>query len=77
MADKSLRFEDNVQGAYYIDSSCIFCNLCIEVAPNHFKESEQGDHDIVYQQPQAEEEIALCEDAKSQCPVDAIGNDGI
>ena len=76
MADKSLRFEDNAEGKYYIDSSCIFCNLCIEVAPQHFRESEQGDHDIVYQQPQTEEEIALCEDAKEQCPVDAIGNDG-
>jgi len=76
MADKTKKFTDNAPGKYYIDDSCIFCNLCLEVAPNHYKESEQGDHDIVAVQPQSEQEIALCEDAKSQCPVDAIGNDG-
>ena len=76
MADISNKWDDNAPGKYYIDQECIFCNLCIEVAPGIFKESEQGDHDIVYHQPQTGEEIALVEDAKSQCPVDAIGNDG-
>ena len=76
MADMSLKWEDNLPGKYYIDKNCIFCNLCIEVAPAYFKESNEGDHDIVIRQPVTEEEISLFEEAKVQCPVDSIGNDG-
>jgi ferredoxin len=76
MADIEERWEDNVKGKYYVDQSCIFCNLCMEIAPDHFMESEDGDHDIVFKQPETDEEIAACEEAIEQCPVESIGNDG-
>ena len=76
MANIAEKWEDNLPGNYYVDKSCIFCNLCMEVAPNNFKESDQGDHDIVYKQPDSEEEILACKDAIEQCPVEAIGADG-
>lgn len=76
MAEVSERWEDNAPGAWYVDKSCILCSLCVDLAPNNFKESEQGDHDVVYKQPETEEELAQCKEAMEQCPVEAIGNDG-
>ena len=73
MADRSERWEDNIQGTWYVDKSCILCSLCSDLAPNNFKESEEGDHDIVYKQPESEEEIGQSRDARDQCPVEAIG----
>ncbi len=76
MADKNERWEDNVAGAWYVDQSCILCNLCVDLAPNNFEESEDGDHDRVHKQPEGDEELAACKEAQEQCPVDSIGNDG-
>lgn len=76
MADPNDKYQDNVPGKYYVDSQCILCSLCHELAAANFKESEEGDHDVVYKQPENEEEEALCADAMEQCPVEAIGNDG-
>jgi len=76
MADKQDKWEDNVPGAFYVDKECILCSLCVDIAPNNFKESEEGDHDVVYKQPENDEEREACAEALSQCPVDAIGDDG-
>ncbi|MFH1743092.1 MAG: ferredoxin [bacterium] len=76
MADLNNKWEDNVQGSWYVDQSCIMCGLCVELAPGNFKESDDGDHDIVYKQPETDEELEQCRDAKEQCPTESIGNDG-
>ena len=57
MADPSERWEDNVTGPWFVDRSCILCSLCSEIAPHSFKESDDGDHDVVYHQPTTEEEV--------------------
>lgn len=75
MADKRQRFDDNVGGRWYVDKSCILCSLCSDLAPKNFRESKDGDHDVVYKQPESAEELAQSELAKQQCPVEAIGND--
>jgi ferredoxin len=76
MADASLRWEDNVPGRWYVDKSCILCSLCSDLAPRNFKESREGDHDVVYKQPESPEELDQSEQARLQCPVEAIGSDG-
>lgn len=76
MADKTQKWEDNVPGRFYVDKECILCSLCTDIAPDNFKESEDGDHDFVHQQPRTPEELEKCLDALKQCPVDAIGQDG-
>ena len=76
MAQKKDKFEDNVDGKFYVDTECIFCNLCIDAAPNNFAESEDGDHDYVYKQPENDEELDQCYEALEVCPVEAIGDDG-
>ena len=76
MANLDEKWEDNVPGAFYVDKECILCSLCVDVAPENFKESDDGDHDFVYKQPENDEELEACRDAMEQCPVDAIGEDG-
>jgi ferredoxin len=76
MADKTRKWDDNVPGGFYVDKECILCSLCSDLAPKNFKESPEGDHDIVYKQPESPEEVQQCEDALTQCPVEAIGRDG-
>ena len=76
MGDVSDRYEDNVPGRWYVDKKCILCSVCSEAAPINFKESDDGDHDMVFKQPLTNEEEAQCEEAMAACPVEAIGNDG-
>ena len=76
MANSSQKWEDNVPGAFYVDKECILCSLCVDVAPATFKESDDGDHDVVYKQPSNDEEREAALDAMKQCPVNAIGSDG-
>lgn len=75
MADAGEKWEDNVEGSWYVDKSCILCSVCVDLAPNNFQESEDGDHDVVYKQPENDEELEACKEAMEQCPVDCIGND--
>ena len=76
MADKNDKWKDNVPGKFYVDRECIYCNVCVEAAPNNFSESEDAGHDYVYKQPETDDELGECYDAMDQCPVDAIGDDG-
>jgi len=73
MADINEKWDDNVAGKWFVDKSCILCSVCATVAPDNFRESEQGDHDVVYKQPENDHELAACKDAKEQCPVESIG----
>jgi len=75
MASKDERYEDNTPGTWYVDKKCILCSVCSEAAPNNFRESGLGDHDVVYKQPESTSEIQQCEEALAACPVEAIGND--
>lgn len=75
MAEKTQRYEDNVPGRWYVDKKCILCSVCSEAAPGNFKESTEGDHDVVFKQPDSENEIRQCEEAMAACPVEAIGSD--
>ena len=76
MADNTQRWEDNVAGRWYVDKSCILCSLCSDLAPKSFRESSAGDHDVVFNQPEGPEELAAAQQAKLQCPVESIGDDG-
>lgn len=76
MADPNDRFPDNVPGSWYVDTNCIICGLCEEVAPAVFRVAPDGDHNVVHYQPETPEELAAAEEARKSCPVEAIGNDG-
>lgn len=76
MADKNAKVTQSTNGAWYVDSQCIDCNLCRDTAPKNFKQYEEGGYSFVYKQPETPEEMAQCQEAKEACPVEAIGNDG-
>jgi len=76
MADPSDKLPDNVPGKFYVDSSCIDCDVCRTTAPNNFEANEDEGYSYVSKQPENDEEVAQCEEAMESCPVEAIGDDG-
>lgn len=76
MADKNLKTSENVPGKYYVDNTCIDCDLCRQIAPKSFARQDEDGYSYVFKQPQTDEEIAQAEEARISCPTETIGNDG-
>jgi len=76
MADKDDKVPENVPGKYFVDSSCIDCDVCRTTAPENFEQSEENGYSFVKKQPESEDEEQLCQEALENCPVEAIGADG-
>ena len=66
----------NVAGPYYVDASCIDCDMCREIAADVFRRDEEVGMSYVFQQPTTESEKLLAEEARTSCPTESIGNDG-
>lgn len=77
MADKSHKHLGNAEGAFYVDTQCIDCDLCRQTAPANFERNESSGYSYVHKQPESEAERERCEQAKEECPVEAIGSDGL
>jgi ferredoxin len=75
MAEKTNRLPQNVPGAYYVDDSCIDCDLCRTTAPDFFRRNDEMGFSIVYRQPVTDNEQELAEEARQGCPSNSIGND--
>ncbi len=73
MARRADRVADNAPGDFYVDSSCIDCDLCRQLAPATF--ARAGGQSVVAQQPagDAERERALI--ALVTCPTSSIGSE--
>ncbi|HUI80077.1 MAG TPA: MBL fold metallo-hydrolase [Bryobacteraceae bacterium] len=71
MADRALRVAENVEGSFFVDSSCIDCDTCRQLAPATFRDA--GDYSCVHTQPRnpGEERAALR--ALIACPTGSIG----
>ena len=76
MANNIDRVPENIEGRYYVDTTCIDCNLCIDTAPTNFAHNEDAGYAFVSKQPAGDEEEAQCKESKESCPVEAIGDDG-
>jgi ferredoxin len=77
MANISKIVPENVKGRYFVDYSCIYCELCVETAPNNFQEINEMGWAAVFKQPKNPEEENACREAKESCPTQSIGSDGI
>ena len=75
MANIEDKWPENKPGMFYVDSKCIDCDLCREIAPSFFKQNAEEGHSYVYNQPISDKDIEGCNEALDSCPVDAIGND--
>jgi ferredoxin len=76
MAERTERLVQNATGAYYVDSSCVDCDLCRNTAADFFKRDDEIGMSFVYRQPSTPEELALAEEARQGCPSESIGNNG-
>ena len=76
MADKNNKVPENVPGKFYLDNSCVDCDLCRQIAPDIFARYDEGGYSYVQRQPTTPAEIALAEEAQTSCPTESIGNDG-
>lgn len=76
MPDPNDRVNENSPGPFYVDSSCIDCDVCRDTAPDNFTRDFRHGYSYVCKQPQTDTERAACDEALSCCPVEAIGNDG-
>ena len=71
MAHQNKRLASNVAGNFYVDSTCINCDACRQLAPDSFEEI--GDHSAVTMQPHGEEQLHRAYQALLACPVGSIG----
>jgi glyoxylase-like metal-dependent hydrolase (beta-lactamase superfamily II)/ferredoxin len=71
MADLRKRLDGNAPGEFYVDSSCIDCDLCRQIAPGIFRDA--GEASVVDHQPASDHESRLAEMALVTCPTASIG----
>jgi ferredoxin len=76
MADRRVKVPENAAGPFYVDATCIDCDLCRETAPRNFRRSDVERRSFVALQPDGPEQEAACLAALEECPVEAIGQDG-
>ncbi len=71
MAQLALKLPSNVEGDFFVDSSCIDCDACRVFAPTVF--SDDGDQSSVFHQPETNAERLAAEKALIACPTASIG----
>ena len=71
MANIQQRLPENVPGDFFVDSSCIDCDACRQIAPESFR--DVGEASVVYHQPATAEETRRALMALVACPTGSIG----
>jgi glyoxylase-like metal-dependent hydrolase (beta-lactamase superfamily II)/ferredoxin len=71
MALIELKRAENVAGDFFVDNTCIDCDLCRQIAPETF--SDIGDQSIVHRQPRTDKEQFAALKALVTCPTASIG----
>ena len=73
MADRKRSLAGNVPGPWFVDSSCIDCDACRQLAPSVF--GDGPGHAIVARQPGSGDDRLDAVRAMVACPVGAIGRE--
>src|SRR5439155_17675873 len=71
MANSALRLPENVPGDFFVDSTCIDCDACRQIAPETFIGA--GDSSIVQHQPTTQDETKRALMVLVACPTASIG----
>ena len=71
MAQIRQRLAENVEGDFYVDSTCIDCDACRQIAPASFR--DHGGQSSVYRQPRNPGEQHRAFMALVACPTASIG----
>jgi glyoxylase-like metal-dependent hydrolase (beta-lactamase superfamily II)/ferredoxin len=71
MANLRKRLSENVKGEFFVDSTCIDCDACRQLAPATFGEGRG--YSFVFSQPQTEDQKRNALQALLACPTGSIG----
>ena len=71
MASLQQRLPENVPGDFFVDSTCIDCDTCSQLAPEIFR--DHGDQCSVHHQPESAVETKRALMALVACPTGSIG----
>jgi glyoxylase-like metal-dependent hydrolase (beta-lactamase superfamily II)/ferredoxin len=71
MALVELKRPENISGDFFVDSTCIDCDLCRQIAPDTFV--RMGEQSVVYHQPTTHETEFAALKALISCPTASIG----
>src|SRR5205809_7329557 len=71
MANVKRRYPENVSGDFFVDDTCIDCDLCRQIAPSVCLDA--GDYSVVYHQPANPTELRRAEMSLIACPTGSIG----
>src|SRR5215831_16808421 len=74
MALVSKRLPENAPGDFFVDSSCIDCDACRQIAPATFHDI--GEQSAVYTQPGTDDQVRRALMALIACPTASIGTTG-
>jgi glyoxylase-like metal-dependent hydrolase (beta-lactamase superfamily II)/ferredoxin len=74
MANIHKRVPEDVPGDFFVDSTCIDCDTCRQLAPAVFEAA--ADHAFVHRQPATADERRAALRALVCCPTGSIGNQG-
>lgn len=74
MADRRRAYQDNADGAVFVDDSCIHCGTCFHFAPAVF--ADAGEHSRVHRQPGHPDQAEQAALAAVACPTASIGGAG-
>jgi len=72
MANPKLRLAENAAGSFFVDSTCIDCDTCRQLAPATFR--DHGGQSSVFRQPASSGEKRLAQMAIIACPTGSIGS---
>jgi len=73
MAELALRLDTNAPGDWFVDSSCIDCDACRQIAPAVFH--DEARQSAVYHQPRTDDELLAAQKALISCPTASIGSE--
>jgi glyoxylase-like metal-dependent hydrolase (beta-lactamase superfamily II)/ferredoxin len=74
MANPRKRLAENAPGDFFVDSTCIDCDTCRQIAPQVFAEGDE--YAFVHRQPSTDTDRRLALYALVACPTGSIGSLG-
>ncbi len=73
MANPLQKVQSNIEGNYYVDTTCINCDTCRQLAASVFKDN--GSFSYVYRQPESAQDKVAATRALLCCPTGSIGSE--
>ncbi len=73
MARAAERLAENAPGEFFVDASCIDCDVCRQLAPRTFARADGPGQSVVAEQPRADAERERALMALVACPTASIG----